>query len=126
MIPGALLVPIGFFIYGWTAENHLHWILPNIGGFIFSLGTILVFQCIQAYFIECYSLYAASAMAAAVVLRSVLGFGFPLFAPNLYDQLGYGWGNSLIGFVALAIGIPGPMLLFKFGAKLREKSTYAT
>lgn len=31
MIPGAACVPIGLFIYGWTAEEHTFWIAPIIG-----------------------------------------------------------------------------------------------
>ena len=31
MIPGAACVPIGLFIYGWTAEKHAFWIAPIIG-----------------------------------------------------------------------------------------------
>lgn len=28
---GAVMLPIGFFIYGWTVEYHTHWIVPIIG-----------------------------------------------------------------------------------------------
>ena len=31
MIPGAVCVPIGLFIYGWTADKHTFWIAPIIG-----------------------------------------------------------------------------------------------
>ncbi len=31
MIPGAFCVPIGLFIYGWTADKHTFWIVPIIG-----------------------------------------------------------------------------------------------
>ena len=31
MIPGAACVPIGLFIYGWTADKHVFWIVPIIG-----------------------------------------------------------------------------------------------
>lgn len=75
MIPGAILVPIGLFIYGWTARSDVHWIAPNIGAAIFSAGTIMGFQCSQTYIVDAYSRYAASAVAAAVVLRSLAGFG---------------------------------------------------
>lgn len=43
----------------------------------------------------------------------------------MYQKLDYGWGNSLLGFIAIAIGIPAPFLLWKFGAKLRARSQYA-
>ncbi|TVY46190.1 Efflux pump [Lachnellula occidentalis] len=81
MIPGALLVPIGLFWYGWSAQAHTHWILPNIGAAIFAAGVITGFQCIQTYIVDSYTRYAASAVGAATVLRSLAGFGFPLFAP---------------------------------------------
>lgn len=125
MIPGALLVPVGLFWYGWTAQAHTHWILPDIGVAIFAAGNIISFQCIQGYIVDSYSLYAASALAAASVLRSLTGFGFPLFAMYLYDGLGYGWGNSLLGFVAIVLGFPAPVLLWYYGEKLRMKSTFA-
>ena len=53
------------------------------------------------------------------------GFGFPLFAPYMYDALDYGWGNSLLGFIAIGLGIPAPFLLWFFGEKLRARSPFA-
>lgn len=91
MVPGSLLVPAGLFIYGWTAQKHTHWIGPNIGAALFAAGAIIGFQAIQTYLVDSYTLYAASAIAAATVLRSLAGFGFPLFAPAMYNALDYGW-----------------------------------
>ncbi|KAL6240839.1 hypothetical protein RBB50_012254 [Rhinocladiella similis] len=125
MIPGAILVPIGLFIYGWSSYEHTHWIVPNVGACILAAGTIMGFQCTQTYIVDAYSRFAASAVASAVVLRSLAGFGFPLFAPYMYSALGLNWGNSMLGFIAIVLGIPAPILLWKFGQTLREKSTYA-
>ncbi|KAF1841382.1 putative MFS multidrug transporter [Cucurbitaria berberidis CBS 394.84] len=125
MVPASLLVPIGLFLYGWSAQKHTHWIVPNIGACIFCGGVIVGFQCIQTYLVDSYTRYAASAIAAATVLRSLAGFGFPLFAPAMYRALDFGWGNSLLGFVAIALGVPAPFMLWKFGATLRAKSKFA-
>ncbi len=125
MIPGSLLVPTGLFIYGWTSQYHTHWIGPNIGAALFSAGAIIGFQCIQTYLVDSYTRFAASAIAAATVLRSLAGFGFPLFAPYMYNALHYGWGNSMLGFIALGLGVPAPFLLWFFGSKLRERSPFA-
>ncbi|PBP23564.1 major facilitator superfamily transporter [Diplocarpon rosae] len=125
MLPGALLVPIGLFWYGWSAQVHTHWIMPNIGAAIFSAGTIVGFQCIQTYIVDAYTRYAASAIGAATVLRSLAGFGFPLFAPYMYSALDFGWGNSLLAFIGIALGWPAPILLWKYGENLRKKSTFA-
>jgi hypothetical protein len=40
-------------------------------------------------------------------------FSFPLFGQQMYDKLGYGWGNSLLGFLALVIGVPFPIFIFR-------------
>ncbi|KAF2104946.1 MFS general substrate transporter [Rhizodiscina lignyota] len=125
MLPGAIFVPVGLFWYGWSAQAHVHWIVPNIGVAIFCAGTIMGFQCIQTYIVDAYTRYAASAVGAATVLRSLAGFGFPLFAPYMYNALDYGWGNSLLGFVAIAIGLPAPFLLWKYGERLRGISKFA-
>ncbi|KAF3021949.1 hypothetical protein E8E14_009403 [Neopestalotiopsis sp. 37M] len=125
MVPGAILVPVGLFIYGWTAEYKTHWIGPNIGAALFAAGTIIGFQCVQTYLVDTYTRYAASAVGAATVLRSLAGFGFPLFASSLYDRLGLGWGNSLLAFLAIAIGWPSPIMLWFYGEKLRKRSPFA-
>jgi len=125
MFPGSALIPIGLFWYGWTAETHQHWILPNIGAVFFAAGNIMVFQSCQTYVIDAYQRFAASAVASTTVLRSLCGFGFPLFAPAMYNALGYGWGNSVLGFIALALGVPAPFLLWIYGERLRNKSKFA-
>lgn len=37
-IPCGIALPIGLFIYGWTASFGVHWIVPMIGVLIFSAG----------------------------------------------------------------------------------------
>lgn len=125
MAPGALLMPVGLVIYGWTAQYRTLWIGPDIGVAIFAGGVIIGFQCIQGFLVDTYTRYAASAVAAGTVLRSLAGFGFPLFASNLYATLDYGWGNTLLAFIGILIGWPGPILLWKYGPALRAKSTFA-
>ena len=125
MVPASILVPVGIFIYGWSAQYHTHWVVPNVGATIFATGAILPFLCTRTYLVDAYTRYAASASACVTVLRSLFGFAFPLFAPYLYDSLGYGWGSSVLGFIAVGIGIPLPFILWFYGARLRKVSPYA-
>ena len=125
MVPSAVLLPIGFFLYGWTAETHQNYILPDLGALLIAMGTVAGIQSMQAYVVDAYARYAASGMAAVLVLRSLAGFGFPLFAPAMYNALGYGWGNSLLAFVAIGLGAPAPWLLWRYGASLRASSRFA-
>ena len=43
----------------------------------------------------------------------------PLAAPKIYERLGYGWGNSLLAFLALAM-VPVPCFLFWCGERMRR------
>ncbi|KAI8618117.1 MFS multidrug transporter [Chytriomyces sp. MP71] len=125
-IPAAVVLPIGLFIYGWSAENAVHWIVPDIGIMLFSMSVNVTFQALTVYTVDVYMMYSASALAAVSSLRSLAGFGFPLFADNLYDQLGYGWGNSVLAFVGIVIGIPAPILLYVYGERIRARSKFGS
>ena len=125
MLPAAVLAPLGLLCYGWTAQMHLHWVLPNTGMVIYCFGLIVSFQCIQAYVLDCYPVYAASAIGALTVLRAVAGGAFPLFGPVLYRSLGYGWASTVLAGVALMIGGVAPVGLMRAGPWLRLRSRYA-
>ncbi|KAF9488438.1 MFS polyamine transporter [Pleurotus eryngii] len=125
MVPGTFLLPAGLLINGWSAQNHVHWIVPDIGTALIGAGLILNFQSIQIYVVDTFSLHAASALAAASFLRSVAGFGFPLFAPEMYKALGYGKGDTILAAVAIAIGCPAPFLFWRYGEQIRCASRYA-
>ena len=43
MIPGAVFIPIGLFIYGWTADKHIFWFVPLFGTSLVGIGIILIF-----------------------------------------------------------------------------------
>ncbi|PYI12698.1 MFS general substrate transporter [Aspergillus sclerotiicarbonarius CBS 121057] len=119
----ALFVPISFFWYGWSADKHVHWIVPIIGLMPFGFGMMGIFAPIQTYFIDACGPYAASAIAGLTAIRCLFGAFLPLAGPSMYSALGLGWGNSLLGFIALAL-TPAPALIYKYGAAFRKK--YAT
>lgn len=120
LIPGAFLIPIGLFMYGWTARYHVHWIVPIISTGLIGIGNIAIFMGVSIYLIDSFTVYAASALAANTVIRSVMGAVLPLAGQKMYNALGLGWGNSLLAFVALAM-IPVPFVLLKWGEALRKR-----
>jgi len=89
------------------------------------------------------------ALAAVSCLRSIAGFGFPLFAPAMYAKLGYGKGDTILACLAVGLGCPAcvsflsflvvypdysftslilvfsPFLLWKYGKRIRMSSAYA-
>lgn len=54
----------------------------------------------------------ASVLTLNDLFRSSWGAAFPLFAHALFDHLGIGGGNSLLGALALAF-VPAPFLFIK-------------
>ena len=107
MVFGTFFLPTGLLIFGWAAEKHVHWIVTDIGLAFIAAGTVLNFRTIQTYVIDAFPLHSASALAAVSVLRSLAGFGFPLFAPAMYAALGYGKGDTILAAAAIIIGCPG-------------------
>ncbi|RYP67857.1 hypothetical protein DL770_008533 [Monosporascus sp. CRB-9-2] len=117
---GATLLPIGLFIYGWTAEYKVHWIVPIIGTGIIGIGNLMVFMGVQLYLVDAFSIYAASALASNTVVRSIAGAVVPLAGLPMYEKLGLGWGNSLLGFIAIAL-LPVSVILMRYGEYLRKR-----
>ncbi|KAJ7650916.1 multidrug resistance protein 4 [Roridomyces roridus] len=121
VVLGSIFVPIGLFWYGWSAQARIHWIMPVIGSGIFGFGMTTTFLPMQLYLVDTFA-FAASALSAASVFRSLLGCAFPLFGGAMFDALGYGGGNSLLGGLAIVLGIPFPVYLYYRGAAIRAKS----
>lgn len=115
-----MLVPVSLFWYGWATDKKTHWVVPIIGLIPFGFGMMGIFAPIQTYLIDAFPEYAASAVASLTALRCLFGALLPLAGPAMYAKLGLGWGNSLLGFVSLAL-IPAPALMYKYGGMIRKK-----
>ncbi|KAL1951522.1 hypothetical protein VTO73DRAFT_671 [Trametes versicolor] len=125
VMPGTLLIPAGLLISGWGAQEHVHWIVPDIGFFCIGAGMVLIFQGMTSYVIDSFTMYAASALAAVSFFRSLAGFGFPLFAPAMFAALGYGKGNTILAAFAVAVGCPAMWVFWRYGKKIRSMSAHA-
>lgn len=80
----------------------------------------MILNTVQNYYIDSFEKYAASAIAAGALFRSIFGGVVPLLAPGLFDKLGYGWGISIFGFLS-ALLAPAPILFWTFGERIRER-----
>ncbi|WPH03971.1 putative transporter [Acrodontium crateriforme] len=119
LIPGSLLVPIGLLWFGWSAASKIHWIMCDVGAALFGCGFILSTKALLSYNFDCYPKHTASASAAGQFLRMIAGFAFPIFAPAMYHRLGWGWANTVLALLAVLFAISGPLILWKFGARIR-------
>nr|POF26335.1 putative transporter [Quercus suber] len=122
---GGIFFSIGLFWLGWTGyTSSIPWIVPSLAGLALGFGIYTVFlQCLN-YIIDAYLMFAASAIAANTIMRSLFGAVFPLFATYMFEGIGINWGLTLLGCVA-ALFIPMPFILYFFGKRIRAKSKFA-
>ena len=112
--------PIGLFWYGWSAQKHSHWIQPILATMLIAIADAGVFNSVQTYFVDATGYYAASASATFLAARCLFAVLLPLAAPTMYEELGLGWGNSVLGFLSVAM-IPVPYFIYRYGARLRAR-----
>lgn len=114
-----LFLPITLFWYGWCAYYKVQYMATILALIPYGFGAMGIFLPLTTYIVDSYPMYAASALAANTVLRSLVGAFLPLAGPPMYNSLGLGWGNTLLGFLCI-IMIPLPLIFYKFGAQLRK------
>lgn len=108
--------------FAWLVHFHVHWLASVAAAFVYGIGQVMIINCTQNYYIDAFEKYAASAVAAGAVFRFVIGGVVPLFAPAVFDAIGYGWGISIFGLIALVLA-PAPLLFYYFGQRIREAFT---
>ncbi|EGE05755.1 MFS multidrug transporter [Trichophyton equinum CBS 127.97] len=108
-IPGMALFPAGLFIYGWSLQYHVHWIVPTLATSLCGFSLASSTTPIMNYLVDIFGDRSASAVAAVLPMRYLVGTFLPVAAPYMYKSLGYGWANSLLAFILLVI-VPFPLL----------------
>ncbi|KAH8771129.1 putative bicyclomycin resistance protein [Diaporthe sp. PMI_573] len=117
---GSVMLPAGLLIYGWTIQYHIHWIVPIMATALIAAGNVIIYMSFQVFLVDSFTVYAASALAAMIVVRSLAAGLLPLSGLALYDTLGVGWGNTLLAFLNMLF-IPVAWLIKKYGAYLLER-----
>ena len=78
-------------------------------------------MAVSTYLVDAFGVFAASAVAANTVLRSLGGAILPMAGGRMFDTLGMGWGSSLLAFIALAM-VPVPVIFYRCGERVRSKN----
>lgn len=120
----ATILPVGYFMFGWTARADIHWIVGLIGVVVLVTANFVLFQSIFVYLPLSYPRYAASLFAANDLCRSLFAAGCILMSRPMFVNIGVGSGVSVLAGLA-CFGIFGMFFLWKYGAWLRSKSTFA-
>lgn len=126
MMTGAISFPIGIFWVCWTGAyaEYVHWIVPCVGAAFIMYGVFQIFLQSVNYITDVYINFAASANSATAFLRAAMAAAFPLFATQMFNNLGVQWAGTLIGCLSV-VALPFPFIFYKFGKHLRVRSPYA-
>ena len=77
---GGPIYVASMFWQAWSSRSDVHWIVSVLAGVPFGFGFSTLFISFLNYVTDFYEIYAASALAAASMVRSIFGAAFPLFA----------------------------------------------
>ena len=118
-----ITLPISLFWFAWTSQ-HVHWIVPIIASSLWGWSFYTLILMTYMYTEDSYKVYSASALAGLGLIRNLAGAGFPLFANQMFERLGYQWAGSLLAFLSIVL-IPIPFIIAKKGRALRLRSPWA-
>ena len=120
----SLFMPTGLFLFAWTSNPDIHWIVPTIGVFLAGGAFCIIIQSVFVYIALAYPDYVSSLFAANTFCRAVLALAAVLWSGPLYHDLGVGRGTSILG--GLCVGcIIGVFVLWHWGHVLRARSRFA-
>ena len=122
MVIGAILTPIGQLVFSWTClPKTIHWAIPVAFGIPFGAGNTLTFIYGSNYLATSYGLYAASALAGNMVIRSIFGGTLPLAGAAMYKAMTPQWAGTFLGLLEVML-IPIPIVFLRYGKQIRARS----
>ena len=121
---GAPALPISMFWMGWTARPDVPVWSPLGASVLFGFGTLCVFISCYQYLIDCYEVFAASALASASFMRYVVAGAMVVAGVPMYGNLGVPWSLTIMGGLS-AVLMPVPFLFYRYGKKIRGYSKFA-
>ncbi|KAJ6014161.1 MFS general substrate transporter [Penicillium herquei] len=120
---GGIFLSLGLFWFGWTAAPKYPWPSSVVAAGFIAAGFNIVFQQCLNFLVDTYGPFAASAVSANTMLRSVLACAMPIAARPMFETLGLGPAASLLGGIS-CLALPVPLLFMKYGAALRSRSRF--
>lgn len=87
------------------------------------LGIYAIYMAVVNYLTDACEKYAASALSTASMGRNTFAAFLPLATYQLFQNLGYGWAGSLLGFIALVLSVVPCVLVWK-GSQIRKRSPF--
>ncbi|KAF4964075.1 hypothetical protein FSARC_7977 [Fusarium sarcochroum] len=118
---------IGLWLFAWTIPprvTSVPWPVSMIGLIMIGFSLNDFSYVIFGYATDSYGEYAASAVSAISLTRTLTGAVFPLFTYQMYTGLGSNVATSILAAVASLFAFT-PFLFLRYGQRLRHRSKFA-
>ncbi|KAI9154700.1 MFS transporter cpaT [Paramyrothecium foliicola] len=123
-IIGAVLLPIAVVSYGWITELRLPLPLLLLSVGVLGFSQMFCMLPLSTYVVDAFGSYSASALTAVIITRCLMGTFLPLTTTPLVDNLGWGWGFTVLAGATLCLA-PIPVVVMKYGEQWRQRSEYS-
>ncbi|KAG5753334.1 hypothetical protein H9Q70_004003 [Fusarium xylarioides] len=118
---------IGLWLFAWTIPprvTNVPWPVSMIGLVMIGFSANDFSYVLFGYATDSYGEYAASAVSAISLTRTLTAAVFPLFTHQMYTGLGSNVATSILAAVASLFAFT-PFLFLRYGSRLRHRSKFA-
>lgn len=123
-IVGSLLGVAGLFWVGYTAVPTTSKVVPIIAVGVYTWGNVMSISSFVPYLFDIFPPHnSLGALTAAAVFRLIAAGIVPIFIINDILNLGGKWAYGTFGIITAVFTLI-PVILYLFGAKLRERSRF--
>ena len=123
----APLLAVALWMFAWTIPpvvTKVPWIVSMIALVPVGFASNEFDVTLAGYLADAYTIYASSAFASLVLLRSFACAAFPLFARQMFVGLGSNYAGTVLAGIA-TIFVAAPVVLSLYGKGIRERSKFA-
>jgi hypothetical protein len=117
---GAILVPAGLLIYGFTLQYRVFWFAPLFGMGLACFGLQVVATTCYTYSIDSYRAESSETSQLFNFIRQEFGMTYAFYVIKLCKKIGYQWAFFLFTMFSILSFLPVVALMFK-GREWREK-----
>ena len=117
---------ISLWWFAWTIPpySHTHWIVSMLALAPAGFALNEFNYTLSGYLADSYTIYAASAFAGLLLSRSFVTALILPFTHQMYTNLGANIASSILASVATVFCV-APVILMKYGKRIREASKFA-
>ncbi|KAK4555032.1 hypothetical protein LTR86_007798 [Recurvomyces mirabilis] len=120
LIPACFIAPAGLIIYGFTAQDQLHWVGYFAGVAMCDWGSYFYFTFTLAYAVDSYNANTSEMLIAMCVGKQMISFAFGLYLLEWVVKSGY---VTIIAGVFCGVLFANNIMLFVFmffGKRIRK------